>query len=421
MVHRRIKQGLGIIGGLACLIVAFVMGLYIYVAATTKPIHPDAKAITTVTSSAPAAKWTAAVEQAQQRARAGLMEQNLPGLSVAVGVGGELIWAEGFGWADMEQKVPATPETRFRAGEVSIPLTSAGVGVLLEKSKLALDDEIQIYVPEFPKKPWPVTLRQLMSHVAGVPSDQGDEAPLANANDDGPQSRSCQRVVDGFDMDNFAKRDLRFEPGTEFAPSTYGWVVVSAAVEAAAEEPFFAFMRTRVFEPLGMRDTTVDIATEPIPDRAKFYFPRFAADTKYGPQDARHGDHSCYAGAGAFLSTPSDLVRFGMAITRGKLLQPATVTLLQTQQRLASGEETGYGLGWKIETLPLAGEAATMAGHGTKADFIGTTAYLMTFPERGIVVAVMSNTSFGDAKAMASKVADAFYPFLVRSIRTRYR
>ena len=253
-----------------------------------------------------------------------------------------------------------------------------------------------------------MTLRQLLSHVAGVPSDQGDEAPLANANDDGPQSRSCQRVVDGFDMDNFAKRDLRFEPGTEFAPSTYGWVVVSAAVEAAAEEPFFAFMRTRVFEPLGMRDTTVDIATEPIPDRAKFYFPRFAADTKYGPQDARHGDHSCYAGAGAFLSTPSDLVRFGMAVNSGKLLKPETVKLLHTQQRLSSGEEPGYGLGWRLETLTLAGQPAKMAGHPTKGDFIGGSAYLMTFPERGLVVAVMTNTSFANAKAIALQVAEAF-------------
>jgi hypothetical protein len=82
--------------------------------------------------------------------------------------------------------------------------------------------------------------------------------------------------------------------------------------------------------------------------------------------------------------------------------------MLQTPQRLASGEETGYGLGWTIETVPLAGEPARMAGHGTKADFIGGTAYLMTFPERGIVVAVTSNISFADMKAVALKIAEAF-------------
>ena len=71
-------------------------------------------------------------------------------------------------------------------------------------------------------------------------------------------------------------------------------------------------------------------------------------------------DYSCFAGAGAFLSTPSDLVRFGMAMGSGKLLQPATVSMLQTPQVLASGKETEYGLGWMIETFPLAGESTRL-------------------------------------------------------------
>jgi CubicO group peptidase (beta-lactamase class C family) len=167
-------------------------------------------------------------------------------------------------------------------------------------------------------------------------------------------------------------------------------------------------MRKQIFEPLGMRDTTIDLWTEPIPNRATFYFPRFAGDTRYGPQSVRQGDHSCYAGAGAFLSTPSDLVRFGLAVRSGKLLKPATIDMLQTPQTLASGEETGYGLGWRLETVPLAGHPTQMAGHGSKADFIGGTTYLMTFPERGIVVAVMTNTSFADTKSVALSIAQAF-------------
>ena len=195
-----------------------------------------------------------------------------------------------------------------------------------------------------------------------------------------------------------------------YSPSSYGWILVSAAVEAAANEPFSAFMRTQVFEPLGMRNTTIDVATEAIPARAAFHWPRFglARDTRYGPKPARVGDHSCYAGAAAFLSTPSDLVRFGMGIQGGKLLKPGTVQLLQTPQRLASGEGTGYGLGWELETHLLAGQPTRMAGHGSKKDFIGGTTYLMTFPERGLVVAVMTNISFADAKSIALKIAQAF-------------
>jgi CubicO group peptidase (beta-lactamase class C family) len=391
------------------LIGLFVVGLFVYMNATMRPLHSDPNGVPSVTYSPSVPKWADAIAQGRQLARAGLLEQNLPGLSVAVGAGGELVWAEGFGYADLEKKTPVRPETRFRVGDASKAVTSAAVGLLLENNKLHLDDEIQMHVPEFPKKPWPVTLRHLMAQVAGVPTDQGDEAPLANAaGDDGNPSARCDRVVDGFQMDNFAKRELRFEPGTKYYPSSYGWVLVSAAVEAAGGEPFFSFMRRRVFEPLGLRDTTIDIATEPIPDRATFYFPKFAGDPRYGPQDVRQGDHSCYFGAGAFLSTPSDLVKFGMAFNSGKLVKPDTVKLLQTEQQLASGEATGYGLGWKVETLPLAGEPTRMAGHASKEDFIGGSTYLMTFPDRGLVVAVMTNTSFADANAMALKVAEAF-------------
>jgi CubicO group peptidase (beta-lactamase class C family) len=185
---------------------------------------------------------------------------------------------------------------------------------------------------------------------------------------------------------------------------------VSAAVEAAANEPFFAFMRAQVFEPLGMHDTTIDVATEAILARATFYFPLFglAGDTRFGPKSARQGDYSCYAGAAAFLSTPSDLVRFGTGIDSGRLLKPGTVQQLQTPQRLPSGAETGYGLGWELETVLLAGQPTRMAGHGSKEEFIGGTTYLTTFPERGIVVAVMSNISFADTKSIALSIAQTF-------------
>ncbi len=108
---------------------------------------------------------------------------------MAVAVGGDIVWAEGFGWADLEHRVPVAPKTRFRIGTASTALTSAAVGLLLEKGRLKLDDVIQTYVPQFPEKQWPVTLRQLMGHVAGVRNDGGDEGPLLAAH--------CERTVEG--------------------------------------------------------------------------------------------------------------------------------------------------------------------------------------------------------------------------------
>jgi CubicO group peptidase (beta-lactamase class C family) len=116
----------------------------------------------------------------------------------------------------------------------------------------------------------------------------------------------------------------------------------------------------------------------------------------------------------AFLSTSSDLVRFGLAINSGKLLQPATVQLLQTSQQLTSGQETGYGLGWDLKTVTLVGEPAQAVGHDGES-LGGMVVSLMTFRERGIVVAVMSNISYADTSALALKVAEAFAEHSARS------
>jgi CubicO group peptidase (beta-lactamase class C family) len=131
------------------------------------------------------------------------------------------------------------------------------------------------------------------------------------------------------------------------------------------------------------------------------------ADPKYGLHLMRDVDFSCYAGASVFLSTPSDLVRFGMAMDSGKLLQPATVQMLQTSQRLTSGEETGYGLGWDLEDVTLAGRQTRAIGHDGDA-LGGTVASLMTFREQGIVISVMSNISYADTAGIALKIAQAF-------------
>ena len=386
------------------LFIAGILGLWGYMAATP-PLHPNAQAVPSTTHSAPSPKWAGAVEQGRQIVRAGLAEQGVPGLSVAIGVGGDIVWAEGFGWADLEKRVPVAPETTFRIGTASKALTSAAVGLLMEDGRLKLDDAIQIYVPAFPKTEWPVTLRQLMGHLAGVRNDGGDEGPLL--------SKRCVRPVEGVQLLNESTllfepdSTLLFEPGTQYRYSSYGWILVSAAVEGAAGEPFLTFMQKQIFEPLGMRDTRTDLAAEAIANRATPYFPRFAADLRYGLHLMRPIDYSCYAGAGAFLSTPSDLVRFGMAIDSGTLLQPATVQTLQTSQRLASGEETGYGLGWDLETVTLAGEQTRWVGHeGTSLG--GMVASLIAFPEQGIVVSVTSNISYTDTEAIAVKIAEAF-------------
>jgi CubicO group peptidase (beta-lactamase class C family) len=379
------------------LLLTAVLAIAAYMITTATPLHPEPRKAPSVTHADPPKQWADAVERGRHIMREGLAGQNLPGLSVAVGAGGDIVWAQGFGWADLDNRVAVAPETRFRIGTASIALTSAAVGLLLEKGRLKLDDPVQMYVPQFPEKQWPVTLRQLMGHLAGVRNDGGDEGPLF--------SMRCERPVEG--LPPFAERPLLFEPGTRYRHSSYGWILVSAAVEAAAGEPFLTFMRQQVFEPVGMDDTSADSSSETIAARATPYFPRFAAEPRYGLHLMRPIDYSCYAGSSAFLSTPSDLVRFGMAINSAKLLQPATVRLLQAPQRLASGEQTGYGLGWDVKSASLAGVQTLVVGHDGES-LGGMVASLATFSELPIVVAVTSNISYADTRSLAQNIAQAF-------------
>jgi serine beta-lactamase-like protein LACTB len=375
-----------------------IPGIWVYMSATARPLHPNLRDVPSVARpAAPSPKWSGAVEQARHIVLETLTKQNLPGLSIAVGAGGDIVWAEGFGFADLDKRVPVTPNHRFRIGTASTVLTSAAIGLLLEQERLRLDDVIQTYVPEFPRKQWPVTLRQLMGHTAGIINDGGDEGPLL--------SRRCERPVEA--LRQFAGSSLLFEPGTRYRYSSYGWILVSAAVEAAADKPFLTFMQKQVFDPLQMRDTMADSAGETIRDRATSYFPRFAAKPTYGLHPMREVNYSCYAGSSAFLSTPSDLVRFGMAIDSGKLLKRETVELLQASQRLTTGEETGYGLGWDLETVMLAGEPTLVAGHDGML-LGGMVASLITFPKRGIAVSAASNISYADTFSLAVEIAQGF-------------
>lgn len=419
-----------IIGGVALVIVA-VPSLWVYMSLTAEPLHRDQGSVPRIRFTAPAAQVAAAAKRGEQLAVAHLMETNLPGLSVAVGLGDEVVWAEGFGFADLQTSTPVTPEHRFRIGTASTVLTSAAAGLLLESGQWKLEDEVQQLVPAFPRKPWPVRWQNVMGHTAGLVADGGDEGPLF--------TRHCAQPVEA--LSSFGASPLAFEPGTEYRDSNYDWILVSAGLEAAAKQPFLALMRERVFAPLNMQDTLADGGAGPQADddhplfnlvrelfvdprtkrppapkvspspgaaeQVTAYFPRFAADPRYGLHLMRPLDYSCYAGASVFVSTPVDLVRFGLAMQNGRLLKPETVARLQAAQRLRSGQETGYGLGWERKTVTLRGKRTQVVGHDGDS-LGGMVASLVMVPEYRLVIAVTSNISYADTFGLAAKLAEVF-------------
>ncbi len=374
----------------------------------------DPGALPAETLAPPAARHAAAVEQVRQRARDLIVDDNLPGVSIAVAVDEELAWAEALGWSDLEERVPLTPGMRFRIGGVSQPLTAAAVGLLLERGLLDLDAPVGDYLPALPDEHGRVTTRQLMAHVAGLGHYGGGENGQVNPDDElAFARRTCAVAADAIDV--VAGDPLRFEPGTAFRYSSYGWVLVSVLVEAVAGEPFADFMDREVFTPAGMPDTRLDAPGgrpgghgHTVSGRAGLYFPALAMRTRYGLHDAPNIDHTCLMGADGFVSTPSDLVRFGAALVRGDLLEPGTVELLQTAAQLASGEPTGYGLGWFVRRVPLDDAQARAIGHGGSA--VGGSTSFMTFPDHDLVVAVSSNVSFAEdaVRSLALATAQAF-------------
>src|SRR5262245_19323399 len=223
--------------GAGVLIVA-VPSLLVYLRLTATRVNPDPENIGSITSSRPAQKWAAAVEQGRGFVRTTLSDENLPGMSVAVGVDGEIVWAEGFGFANLENSVPVTPEHRFRIGTASIPLTSAGIGLLFDERRLKLDDEVQASVPEFGGKQFPPTIRQVMGHLGGLMGEDPDLGVLTSSH--------CEQTRDALPL--FIKKPIS-QPGAEYQYSTFGWVLLSAVVETAASKPLEAFLEESVFRP----------------------------------------------------------------------------------------------------------------------------------------------------------------------------
>jgi CubicO group peptidase (beta-lactamase class C family) len=364
---------------------------------STTPLHEEAASVPSAATAAPADRHAAAVDESRRLARALVAGDNLPGLSVAVAVDGEIVWAEGFGWSDVARRTPLTPLARFRLGALSKPLTAVAAAVLHDQGRLDLDAPVQRYVPAYPAKQWPVTTRQLMGDVAGVHRIRGD-------NNDAMPTSHCESVGEAVAL--LAGDPLHFEPGTRHRYSIWGWVLVSAVVEGAGGQPFARVMARLVFEPLAMT-RTVAAETGDLFGVTPAHSPKVVFGIRLGFKQARRPDYSCLAGAGAFLSTPTDLVRLGSAMLTPGLLKADTIAAFQTPTRLASGASTTYALGWTVTSVPLAGEPVRMVSH--RGSPLGGTVSLLTFPDLGVAVAAAANvTDASGVNALALQVAEAF-------------
>lgn len=344
-----------------------------------------------------------------------LASNQLPGLAVAVAKDGK-IWAGGFGKADLEQDVPVTPRSMFRAASVAKWFTATAAMRLSEDGKLDIDAPIQKYCSQFPEKPWPITSRELLTHTAGIRHNYGDNG---EKHDTDAERQSLEllmarekqgqyiRYTDVIKpLDAFKDDPLLFQPGTGVRYSSLGYRLLGCVLEGAAREPYRKLMREFIFEPAGMTAIVEDDATALVPHRVAGYSK--SADGSLSRAPFR--DVSENLPAGGWLSTAEDLVRFVVAFEAGKLVKPATRDQMLEHPKLADGTlapnpfgNPKYYYGTGIMVGPIDTQPAWFHTGGQS----GASALLFWFPDSRVAVALLTNRD-GSAirEPLARKIAD---------------
>jgi CubicO group peptidase (beta-lactamase class C family) len=250
------------------------------------------------------------------------------GIGVAVMRAGEAVWVEGVGWAD-DGETPVDPTgTRFRIYSVAKPMTAVAAGRLMERRALDPNASVRSYVPAFPAHDPPITTMQLATHTSGIRHYAG----VAEA----ASTRHCQAVADALPI--FADDPLVHDPGASETYSSWGYVLLSAVIEAVADTGFVAAMDKLVFGPAGMEGITLDDPTTEVPGRARFYT---ETDGSVNPADAV--DNTCKWGAGGFVATAWDVAAFGAAMIDGSLLSEQTLELFFRGRDTYQAQGVGTG------------------------------------------------------------------------------
>jgi serine beta-lactamase-like protein LACTB, mitochondrial len=343
-----------------------------------------------------APKYAPAIEQGRLLLQSLMESSKVAGLSVAVAVDGDVVWTEGFGYADLENRVPVTPLTKFRVGSVSKSLTATGLAKLYEAGKVDLDANIEKYVPYFPEKQYPITARELGGHLGGIRTYN-----YANYDVNKNEFVSTVHYASVKDSINiFKDSPLEHKPGTKYLYSTYGFVTLSAVIEGASGQDYISYINEHVLQPLKLQNTLPEYQDAIVPYRTRYYMRNAEGKMVNAP----YTDNSNKWSAGGWISTPSDLVRWGSAMIGPNFIKDDTKKIWWTSQKTTDGKETGYGIGFGI-AKDFDGRRTVGHGGGSVG---GTTTWVM-FPDDGVVVAMTVNMSLSPMSNLtAETIAENF-------------
>jgi serine beta-lactamase-like protein LACTB len=340
-------------------------------------------------------KYAGAVEKAHRLGSALVQESGIPGLSMAVLKEGKIIYTEGFGFADLELQIPVTTTTQFRTASVAKVITATALGNLLQNGLLKLDAEVQQYVPSFPLKKYPVTVRQLAGHLSGLShynsSDRLEKKYYSSVNDA---------------LSVFSHQPLMSEPGTVYNYSTHAFTLLSAVIEHVSGKPYLNYMADAVFAPLGMTMTGPDLRANTPPTMSSLYSMKNGkAEKELLPEDPSYK----WAGGG-LISTPTDLVKLADGYMNGFLSKSIVDTLFKSQY-FSSGKASLVGIGWRISQDI---DGRTVRDHAGSMG--GARSVVVIYPDQKMAIALMVNAEWA---GMIEETAQMIMlPFLKTSNRS---
>jgi len=307
-----------------------------------------------------------------------------PGASLLVIRDGVPLVRRGYGFADLEHRVAATPQTDYRLASVSKQFTATAILLLAQDGKLSLDDRARRWLPSLPATADAITVRQLLSHQGGLI----DYEDIMAADTSVP-------LRDKDVLTLLAKTDhLYFAPGTSYRYSNGGYAVLALIVEQASGMPFQDFLRQRIFLPLGMTGTLAYVAEgPPVPHRAFGY-------SEEGQHWLRTDQSmtSSVLGDGGIYSSIDDLARWDAALYDNRLLSDASRKAAFTPWTATDDPTVEYGYGWRItgETLWHSGET------------IGFRNVIVRYPKRHLTVVLLTNRNDPEPYRTALAVGDLF-------------
>lgn len=309
-----------------------------------------------------------------------------PGASVAVIKNGKIFYSKAYGMADIESRIPATTSTNYRLASVTKQFTAMAILILVDRGKLTLDTRLLDVLPGTPTYMQNVKIRHLLNHTSGI----------VDYEDLIPESQAVQ-VIDKDVLALLRSIDsVYFPPGEKFKYSNSGYSLLALVVESISHQPFAAFLKQNIFDPLGMNHTVAYQQGISSVDSRSYGYSR----TDSGFVRTDQSITSAVLGDGGIYSSVDDLFHWDQALYSESLVRPSLYEEAITPAKLNDGTRTTYGFGWFIE---LQTYSTRYLHEGSTRGFRNA---ILRIPDKQCTVIILTNRNEGEPIQIARKIAD---------------